>query len=167
MCEEEHSDGKTFGGGISSITHQLVDQTASPIYLAPCWALRDVFFFPALGAYISILLFSTSPHSLFFSLLRMDGGECVARNSVHPSLLHWQGWPVHSSVRDAIRRLHTRFTQEAWSQSGRDKAAGWLDFSEKFLSGFICETAAGANFKECLLWVLLCIHQIVFNTFLI
>lgn len=33
MCVEEEGDGKALGGGVSSIIHQLMDQTAPLIYL--------------------------------------------------------------------------------------------------------------------------------------
>lgn len=42
MCVEEEGDGKAIGGGVSSIIHQLMDQTAPPIYLTLQGAERDL-----------------------------------------------------------------------------------------------------------------------------
>lgn len=44
MCVEEEGDGKAVGRGINSIIHQLMYQTALPIYLSLQGAERlDVF----------------------------------------------------------------------------------------------------------------------------
>lgn len=63
MCVEEGCDGKAIGGGVSSIIHQLMDQTAPPIYLTVRGAERDGVFFSAylrLSASASFLM-PTSP----------------------------------------------------------------------------------------------------------
>lgn len=95
MCVEEEGNGKAIGECVSSIIHQLMYQPAFPIYLTLQGAERLDFllsiFFVCLDTYISIFFSSIPLFSLFNSLLRMDDGECAARNSVHRSLLHWQG----------------------------------------------------------------------------
>lgn len=59
MCVEEEGDGKAIGGGINSIIHQLMYQTALPIYLSLQGAERlDVFlstFFSLASILASIL----------------------------------------------------------------------------------------------------------------
>lgn len=112
------------------------------LFISLCEVLREMGFFFCLSsslclcfflnAYISIFLSSTPLYFVFCSLLRMDEGECAARNSVHWSLLHWQSWLASSSVSDATRRLHSGFTQEGWCQTSEDEASSWLDSSESF-----------------------------------
>lgn len=135
MCAEEEGDGKAIGGGVSSIIHQLMYQTALPIYLSLQGVERvDVFsvwvssflwlrFSP--DVYISIFLPSIAP---FCSLLRMDDGERAASNSAHRSRLHWHGRLVRGAVSDATRRLHSGSTQEVWSHTSVDGAGGWSYF---------------------------------------
>lgn len=43
MCVAEEGGGKAGGGGVSSIIHQLMYQTALPIYLSPRGAERRDF----------------------------------------------------------------------------------------------------------------------------
>lgn len=75
MCVLEEGDVKAIWGGVSSIIHQLVDQTRPPIYL------------PLQGALLLWLCLSmlTPPSLSSLSLLRMDEGECAARNPEHRS----------------------------------------------------------------------------------
>lgn len=56
MCVEEGCDGKAIGGGVSSIIHQLMDQTAPPIYLTVRGAERDGFFFLPIFVSLPLLL---------------------------------------------------------------------------------------------------------------
>lgn len=125
MCVEEEGDGKAIRGGVTSITHQLIDHAPPSLFISLCRALREIFF--SLALLLSWCLhFHLSPlHPSVLSLLRMDECECAARNLVHPSLLHWQGWPLSSSMSDATRRLHSGFIQEGWSGC-------WLQSSESF-----------------------------------
>lgn len=124
MCVEEEGDGKALGEVLAqSFISSWI--RLPPLFISLCRALREVFF--SLAPLLSSCLhFHLSPlYPSVLSLLRMDECECAARNSVHRSLLHWQGWPLSSSVSDATRRLHSGLIQEGWSGC-------WLESSESF-----------------------------------
>lgn len=79
MCVEEEGDGKAIGGSVSSIIHQLMDQTGPPIYLTLQGAERDVFLLSSspwlcfsLDANISIF-FSSAPPTCSLLLSPEDG----------------------------------------------------------------------------------------------
>lgn len=105
MCVEEEGDGRLLGEVLAqSFISSCIGLPF--LFISLCRALRDVFFsdYLLLSGSASLLMLTTPSFllfSLFCSLLRMDEGECAARNSVHRSLQHWQGWPVSSSVSDA------------------------------------------------------------------
>lgn len=71
MCVEEEGDGKAIGLGVSSIIHQLMDQTARLIYLTLQGAERDL---PLSGSASALMLEfpSFSPFS-FCTLSSEDG----------------------------------------------------------------------------------------------
>lgn len=143
MCVEEEEDGKAIEGGVTSITHQLIDHpTPPPLFISLCRVLREIFF--SLALLLSWCLhFHLSPlYPSVLSLLRMDECERAARNSVHPSLLHWQGWPLSSSVSDATRRLHSGFIQEGW-------AGCWLPSSESFCLSLSEKQTLNLTFSHC------------------
>lgn len=120
MCVEEGGDGKTIGGGVSSIIHQLLFQTALPIYLSLQGAERIHFFLLLSNSAALLMLRSpsfTAP-SLSCSVLGIDEGKCAARNPVHQSIQHWQGWwavqwvmPLGGSTPESPRRADLRSTR--------------------------------------------------------
>lgn len=150
MCVEEEGDGKALGEVLAqSFISSWI--RLPPLFISLCRALREVFF--SLAPLLSSCLhFHLSPlYPSVLSLLRMDECECAARNSVHRSLLHWQGWPLSSSVSDATRRLHSGLIQEGWSGC-------WLESSESFCLSSSEKQTLDLTSSHCNTWnVVTCI----------
>lgn len=70
MCVEEEGDGKAIGLGVSSIIHQLMDQTARLIYLTLQDAERDLL---SGSASVLMLTFPSFPPLSFCTLSSEDG----------------------------------------------------------------------------------------------